>query len=197
MKKIMILIIFMTLFLIGCSNVKTFEKSVSVLEIQGYELKTSENETFFNITNINRIVAEKEEDVLILASIYFCQSKEDAQALYKIINNLYMAFIYSSDIYGFNNSYSIYYGIIDSPQFYPEYDNIDWDLLNSLEGSVQTNIGSILFDNLEKGFTFPNLFIPSTYEEFQNNTSYYTPQCFIKGNNVYFGSSKILNLIVS
>jgi hypothetical protein len=84
-------IIILLFLLIGCSNVITVDESINLLEDQGYDIKIYEKESFFNINDINRIVVEKEEDVLYLATIYYLKNEEDAKKFFEIIYNIYMS----------------------------------------------------------------------------------------------------------
>jgi hypothetical protein len=144
------------------------------------------------VKNVNRIVVQEDS---YIATIYFCKSKEDAKALYKIIYNIYLSFMYSGDIYGFNNTYKIKYGLISEPEYYPDsVSGVDQEVWESINNITLKNV-YLFGSDLKRSFLFPCIYLPDTYDEFQKDQDYYTPQCFIKGNNVYFGSLKFLDLL--
>jgi hypothetical protein len=134
------------------------------------------------------------KDDSYFATIYYCKSKDDAQALFNIIHNIYLAYIYSIDIYGFNNMYKLKYGLISEPEITPEsVSGVNSEVLDSINYTITQNI--YLFGDLTTFFSIFDSYLPDTYEEFQKDKDYYIPQCYLKGNNIYFGSIKILDLI--
>ena len=193
MKKLMIIIIFIfELILSGCS-VKDYGESIEVFEDEGYLVSTLTDLNLFGIDDIDWVFVEDSDRYI--ASIFYCDTKETALELYEIIQNMYLDVMYIADTYGFVNSYKLYYNLIDTPETNMlEIEKIDYDLLHSV--NYPFGAKEYLFGSLERAYVFPIMPLPESYTEFKLRQNYYTPQCFIKDNNVYFGSKKLLDLIV-
>ena len=193
MKKVLVFILFIFVILLNGCSTKDYEASKNVYLEQNYTVKTETDATIFGIEGINYLFAEDEFDYI--GAVFYCKTKEDAEKVYEIVYNMYLDIMYNSDIYGFENTYKLEYDLIEEPEIYLEViSKIDYNLLASVKYS---SVGrGYLFGSLSRAYQFPIMPLPDTYSEFLEKKDYYTPQCFIEGMNVYFGSKVLLDLIV-
>lgn len=190
MKKILLLLLLL-LLLSGCNNIKSYEESLLIFENEGYEIEEVTNGEFLGVKNVNRLVVT---DGLKIGTIYYCESKEDAKTLYNFLYNIYLRYIYNGSQYGFNNLINLKYGLEQTSIYYLEYyTEVDEDLLTPFNNSF---LEMYLFGSIESFLIFPNIYLPDTYEEFKSNQDFYTPECILEGNNIYFGSKEILQKII-
>ena len=190
MKKAgLLLIILFCIILVSCDNTKDIIDSQKIFTEMDYDVSI-EVEDYFAIEGITRVIAK---DDLKIAAIFFCENKHKADELYKNLYNLYLAYIYSPDIYGYNNMYKTYYGIIDDIIIENNYyEDIDWELLQDY--TILSTL-TYFFGNLETVLLYPNFFLPETYEEYKTNIKLFRPQIYKKGNNIYFGYKEMLDLV--